>query len=138
MKKLIALVCALALLIGLAAAPAAADGKPLKILIVTSSGVDDGNFNQDCYLGITNFIANHGDCTVQDIKEPDMAELIPTIEKLVGDYDVFVCPGFNFGAIGDIVTANPDKYFLVVDSTIVDSEGTPVSADNVYTMMYKE
>ena len=139
MKKLIALICAMALVMGLFAAPAMAEsGKPLKILIVTSSGVDDGNFNQDCYLGITNFIANHPDCTVQDIKEPDMAELIPTIERLVGDYDVFVCPGFNFGAIGDIVLANPDKYFLVVDSTIQDSEGNPVTANNVYTMTYKE
>ena len=48
MKKLIALICALALLTGLAAVPAGAEGgKALKILIVTSSGVDDGNFNQD-------------------------------------------------------------------------------------------
>ena len=71
MKKLIALVCALALLIGLAAAHAAADGKPLKILIVTSSGVDDGNFNQDCYNGIQAFLADHADCSVKDVKEPD-------------------------------------------------------------------
>ncbi len=139
MKKMIALLCALMLVLGLAAVPAMAEGgKPLKILIVTSSGVDDGNFNQDCYLGIQNFLAEHADCTVQDVKEPDMAELIPTVEKLVGDYDVFVLPGFNFSTVGDIVLANPDKYFLVVDSTIQDSEGNPVSQNNVYTMTYKE
>lgn len=139
MKKLIALLCTMALVIGLCAAPAAAEGgKALKILIVTSSGVDDGNFNQDCYVGIQNFLADHSDCTVQDIKEPNFAELIPTVEKSAGDYDVFVLPGFNFGMIGDIVLANPGKYFLVVDSTIMDSEGNPVTANNVYTMTYKE
>ena len=124
---------------GLFSATAMAEsGKPLKILIVTSSGVDDGNFNQDCYNGIQAFLANHADCTVQDIKEPNFAELIPTVERLAGDYDVFVLPGYNFGGIGDIVLANPDKYFLVVDSTIQDSEGNPVTANNVYTMTYKE
>ena len=138
MKKLIALICAMALVMGLFAAPAMAEGKPLKILIVTSSGVDDGNFNQDCYNGIQAFLADHADCSVKDVKEPDLAELIPTVERLAGDYDVFVLPGFNFGGIGDIVLANPDKYFLVVDSTIQDSEGNPVTANNVYTMTYKE
>ncbi|MDR9831427.1 BMP family ABC transporter substrate-binding protein, partial [Vibrio sp. FNV 38] len=72
------------------------------------------------------------------VKEADLAKLIPTVEQFAGQYDVFVLPGFNFGGIGDIVLANPDKYFLVVDSTIQDSEGQPVTADNVYTMTYKE
>ena len=138
MKKLFALVCALALVLCMAAPGTAEGGKPLKILILSSGGIDDGNFNQDCYLGIQNFLADHPDCQVTDVKEPDLAELLPTLEKLAGDYDVFVLPGFNFGGIGDIVLANPTKYFLVVDSTIQDSEGTPVQADNVYTMTYKE
>ena len=139
MRKLFALICALALLLGLAAGTAAAgEGNPLKILILSSGGIDDGNFNQDCYVGIKNFLADHADCTVQDVKETDLAQLIPTVEKLAGDYDVFVLPGFNFGMIGDIVLANPGKYFLVVDSTIQDSEGNPVTANNVFTMTYKE
>ena len=139
MKKLLALVCVLALVVGLFVTSVSAEGgKPLKILILSSGGVDDGNFNQDCYNGIKSFIANHPDCTVTDVKETDLAQLIPTVEKLVGEYDVFVLPGFNFGMIGDIVLANPDKYFLVVDSTIQDSEGNPVTANNVYTMTYRE
>jgi len=139
MKKLIAILCARALLLTLAAAPAVADGgKPLKICLISSGGVDDGNFNQDCYQGVLDFLATHPESSVKDIKETDLAELIPTVEKLAGDFDVFVLPGFNFGGIGDIVKANPDKYYLVVDSTIQDSEGNPVTADNVYTMTYKE
>ena len=139
MKKWIALICAAALLIGLLAVPVMAEsGIKLKILIVSTTSVNDGNFNQDCYLGIQNFLKNHPDCTVADVVEPDATQLVPTVAKLAGDYDVFVLPGYSFGAIGDIVLANPDKYFLVVDSAITSSEGDPVTADNACTITYKE
>lgn len=119
-------------------AESSAEGTPLKVCIITSSGIDDGSFNQDCYNGIKTFIDEHPDCTVTDIKEEDYAQLVPTVEKSVGDYDVFVLPGYNFAGIGDIAQANPDKKFIVVDSTITDSEGNAVSLDNVYTMTFKE
>ena len=158
MKKLFATVLALAMALSLAAcgakepaapaasapaasAPAAsssAEAAGLKICIVTSSGIDDGSFNQNCYKGIQDFIADHPDCTVTDVKEPDYNELINTVDRLVGDYDVFVLPGFNFSTVGDVVLNNPDKYFLVVDSTITDSQGNPVTQDNVYTMTFSE
>lgn len=119
---------------------ASAEGEAtgLKVCIITSSGIDDGSFNQNCYEGIQSFVDSHPDCTVTDIKEPEYNELIPTVERVVGDYDVFVLPGFNFTAVGDIVLANPDKDFIVVDSTITDSENNPVSNDNVYTMTFME
>lgn len=110
----------------------------LKICIITTSGIDDGSFNQNCYEGIQAFLANHSDCTVTDIKEGDYNELVPTVERMVGDYDVFVLPGFNFAAVGDVAAANPDTYFLVVDSTITDAEGNPMTLDNVYTMTFSE
>ena len=137
-RKAAAALCAAGMILGMMAVPAAAEGKPLNICIITSSGVDDGSFNQDCYNGILEFLKTHDDCKVQDIKESDLAQLVPTVEKFAGEYDVFVLPGFNFAGIGDIVKNNPDKYFLVIDSTIQDSEGNPVSADNVYTMTFKE
>lgn len=108
-----------------------AEEAPISVCIITSSGVDDGSFNQDCYNGIKAFIEEHPDCTVTDIKETDYNELIPTVEKSAGDYDVFVLPGFNFAGIGDIAMNNPDKKFIVVDSTITDSEGNAVTLDNV-------
>ena len=129
MKKFFATVLALTMALGLAAcgakeeapaasapaasAPAASapaeEATGLKICIITSSGIDDGSFNQNCYEGILDFIADHPDCTVQDIKEPDYNELVPTVDRLAGDYDAFVLPGFNFTAIGDIAMNNPDK-----------------------------
>ena len=132
-------VAASVMMIGAGAAAAeSAEGTPISVCIITSSGIDDGSFNQDCYNGIKTFIEEHDDCTVTDIKESDYNELIPTVEKSVGDYDVFVLPGFNFAGIGDIAANNPDKKFIVVDSTITDSEGNAVTLDNVYTMTFKE
>ena len=31
----------------------------LKICIITTSGIDDGSFNQNCYEGIQAFLADH-------------------------------------------------------------------------------
>ena len=138
-KKAAVTVLAASMAFGMMAVPAMAEdeGKGFSVCIITSTGIDDGSFNQDCYEGIQTFLETHDDCTVTDIKEADYAQLVPTVEKSVGDFDVFVLPGFNFAGIGDIVKNNPDKYFIVVDSTIQDSEGNPVAADNVYTMTFK-
>lgn len=142
LKKVLAVMAAAAMVIPTAAmageTEAASSGNALKIGIISSSGIDDGSFNQNCYEGIQAFLADHPDCSVTDVKEPDYNELVPTVEKLSGDYDVFVLPGFNFAGIGDIAAANPDKDYIVVDSTIQDSQGNPVSLDNVYTMTFKE
>ena len=124
--------------ISMMAATALADGDPISVCIITSTGVDDGSFNQDCYEGIKTFLDEHPDSSVTDIKEADFNELIPTVEKSAGDYDVFVLPGYNFAGIGDIAQNNPDKKYIVVDSTITDSEGNALSLDNVYTMTFKE
>ncbi len=114
------------------------EGTPFSVCIINSSGIDDGSFTEDCYNGIKTFIDAHPDCSFTDVKEADFNELIPTVEKTVGDYDAFVLPGFNFAAVGDICQNNPDKKFIVVDSTITDSEGNAMSLDNVYTMTFKD
>lgn len=127
-----------------AATEAAAQGagKALNICILTTSGVDDGSFNENCYDGIQSFLKTHPDSKVTDVKEPDFSKLASTLEGLVGDYDVFVLPGFNFAAAaGEMAKANPDKYFLVVDSTVTDADGNALAAadlGNVYTMTFQE
>ncbi len=88
-----------------AEAPAETEGGGLKIAILSSpSGVDDGSFNETSYNGILAFIANHPDCTVTPVKEEtgDVAACIQTLSDIVADYDVFVCDGFQFAAIGTI------------------------------------
>ena len=75
-RKAAALLLTAGMAIGMAAVPAAAEeSKGLDICIITSSGVDDGSFNQDCYNGILTFLEDHSDCKVTDIKEADLAQI---------------------------------------------------------------
>ena len=91
-KKLAALFLSLAMVLSLAACGSGTDTTEddttgddatatetgLKICIITTSGIDDGSFNQNCYEGIQAFLADHADCTVTDIKEGDYNKLVPT------------------------------------------------------------
>ena len=113
----------------------------LKIAIVSSpSGVDDGSFNEDNYNGILAFIESHPDSTVTPVREEtgDTTAAVQAVQDIVADYDVVVCCGFQFAAIGAIATDNPDVKFLLVDSYPSDAEGTEVACDNVYAMTFKE
>lgn len=125
-----------------AAEPAAeAAGGALKIAIVSSpSGVDDGSFNQDNYNGILAFIEANPDATVTPVREEtgDTAAAIQAVADIVADYDVIVCCGFQFAAIGSIANDNPDVKFILVDSNPADAEGAEVSCDNIYAMTFKE
>ena len=112
----------------------------LKIAIVTSpSGVDDGNFNEDNYNGILNFIENNPTATVKAVKEPtgDPAAAVQAVADIVADYDVIVTPGFQFAGVSSIAVENPDKIFIMNDS-----EPTPVDGqtefDNIYAMNFAE
>lgn len=123
------------------AAGGEAAGTALKIAIVSSpSGVDDGSFNQDNYNGILDFIAANPDATVTPVREEtgDTAAAIQAVADIVADYDVIVCCGFQFAAIGSIANDNPNVKFLLVDSNPTDAEGTEVTCDNVYAMTFKE
>ncbi len=113
----------------------------LNIVIVSSpSGVDDGSFNQDNYIGIQNFIANYPDSKVEDIKETDEANAVPTASSVVGDYDVIVTPGFQFAGISQAAVDNPDKKFILVDAFPVDVAAGEGEAEyeNIYAMQFKE
>lgn len=121
------------------ASEAAGDG--LKIAIVTSpSGVDDGSFNQDNYNGILAFIAENPNATVTPVREEtgDTAAAIQAVADVVADYDVIVCCGFQFAAIGSIANDNPNVKFILVDANPVDAEGNETSCDNIYAMTFKE
>ena len=116
----------------------AADAAGTKVAIITSSGVDDGSFNENCYDGISKFVDENEGASVNAIKEPDLSKSIQAIEDTIADYDVLVLPGFNYAACADIATANPDKSIILVDSAPTDSEGNEVTVDNVYSMTFSE
>jgi len=114
------------------------DSSGMKIGIITTSGVDDGSFNENCYDGILAFTKNHPTATVRDMKEPDMNKCISAVSDVIADYDVLVLPGFNFAAIGSIAQENPKKKIILVDSAPTDAKGNTVTLDNVYSMTFAE
>ncbi len=118
--------------------PAEAAG--LKIAIVTSpSGVDDGSFNEDNYNGILNFIKANPNAAVTPINEStgDTAAAVQAVADIVADYDVIVCPGFQFAGISGIALENPDKKFVLIDSDPA-AQGDQTIFDNIYAMTFAE
>ena len=110
----------------------------LKIGIVTTSGVDDGNFGQDCYNGILAFTKNHPESSVTPVKEPDNSKVNDAVADVIADYDVLVLPGFQFAAVGSLAIDNPDKKVILVDTYPQDAQGNEVELDNIYAMLFKE
>ncbi|MGN1400990.1 MAG: BMP family protein [Bacillus sp. (in: firmicutes)] len=121
-------------------AKSGSDEEGLKIAIVTSlTGVDDGNFNENNYNGILNFIENNPTATVKAIKEEtgDPAAGVQAVADIVADYDVIVTPGFQFAGISSIALENPDKSFILIDSEPAPV-GDQTEFDNIYSMNFAE
>lgn len=144
-KKLLALFLSLTMLFALASCGKKEEGKTgLKIAICTSPNtVDDGSFNQDNYEGILAFIESRGDIdTVTPVQETsgDSSAAVQKATEIVGDYDVLVCTGFQFGGIATLAKDNPDKKFILVDSFPADPDdpNNTVELDNVYAMQFAE
>jgi len=141
MKKILSTTLALIFILslGLFGCSGNASGDGLKIVIITSpSGVDDGNFNQDNYNGILAYIDEHPDATVRTVRELDVNNAIAAVEAVVADYDVIVTPGYQFSGIYDIAVANPDKYFILVDSFPQDENFNELTCENIYAMQFAE
>lgn len=113
-------------------------GKGLHIGIVTSSGVDDGSFGQDCYNGILDFCNANPENTYNDVKETDVGKVVQAVADVISDYDVMVMPGFQFSPAGTIAIDNPDKYFILVDSYPKDANDEEVELANMFAMQFKE
>ena len=143
-KKIIGIMLTLAMTASLLAGcggSAGGSGDGLKIAIVTSSsGVDDGSFNQNNYEGIQAFIAKNPEATVTPVKEAtgEAAASLKAVADIVADYDVIVCCGFQFAGIGSLANENPDVKFILVDTYPTDADGNETECDNVYAMQFKE
>lgn len=118
--------------------PANGDKKGLKIGIVTSSGVDDGSFGENCYNGILAYIEKHPEATVTHVKEPDIDKVTQAAADIIADYDVLVLPGFQFAPIGAVAAENPDTKIILVDAAPVDAEGNETTLENMYSMTFAE
>lgn len=113
-------------------------GDGIRVGIVTTSGVDDGSFGEDCYNGAVAFIEDHPDSTLNDVRETDLDKVIQAVSDVIADYDVLILPGFQFANIGQIAPNNPDKNIILVDTAPTNEEGEEVELDNVYSMVFAE
>lgn len=120
------------------AAPAAEGGPEISICIVTSSGVDDGSFGQDCYNGILAYAEMNPNAKVNTIKESDIGKVVDAAAQVIADYDVLVLPGFQFAPIGAVAVDNPDTKIILVDAAPSDKDGAETELPNVYSMQFRE
>jgi len=119
-------------------ASAASSTGGLRVGILTTSGVDDGSFGQDCYNGILAFQRARPEARVTAILEPDMGKVVQAVSDIIADYDVLVLPGFQFAPVGALAQQNPAKRIILVDAYPTDAQGNEVELANVYAMQFKE
>lgn len=115
--------------------------KGLKIAVVSSpNGVDDGNFNEDIYNGIVDFIKKCPVSEVTPIRDISgkASAAVDTVADIAKEYDVIVCCGFQFSGIGTIAGNYPQKDFILVDCYPTDKDGEEIECDNVYAMKFKD
>ena len=141
MRKLLMVILVLMVagsLAALGASASSASSSGLKVGILTTSGVDDGSFGQDCYNGILAFQRSHLDAKVTAVLEPDMGKVVQAVSDIIADYDVLVLPGFQFAAVGPLAQQNPNKKIILVDTYPADAQGNEIELANVYAMQFKE
>ena len=86
--------------------------KDIDIAVISSpNGVDDGNFNEDIYRGISTFINKYPNSEVTPIREVsgESEAAVETVSDIADEYDVIVCCGFQFSGIGTVVKNFPQK-----------------------------
>ncbi|GHV67762.1 BMP family ABC transporter substrate-binding protein [Spirochaetia bacterium] len=143
MKKVLTIILAFAMAVSAFAGgnkepkKAAGASQGLKVGILTTSGVDDGSFGQDCYNGILEFVKNNPEATVTAIKEPDMAKVVTAVGDIIADYDVLVLPGFQFAPVGAVLQDNPDRKVILVD-TYPTVDGKEMELPNIYALQFHE
>ena len=157
MKKFLALILALVMVLGLVACGEKApvdDGADAgdevvtvtdKIAMVTDYGdITDQSFNQTTYEACKAFAeANGYDFTYYKPAGDSDAERVAMIEKAVDEgYTVIVLPGFAFAnAIAQTAPTYPDVKFIALDVSEFDLTSAGLTAEtmtNVYSAVYQE
>ena len=149
MKKILAMLLALAMVLGLAAcgsapaaaapaaeAPAASEAA-YKVAMITDYGdITDQSFNQTTYEACKAYAeANNVEFTYYKPAGDSDAERVAMIEKAVDEgYNVIVLPGFAFAAaIATAAPQYPDVKFIALDVEL-----TADTYSNVYSAIYQE
>ena len=149
MKKILAMLLALVMVLGLVAcggdkpaettAPVESDVE-YKIAMITDYGdITDQSFNQTTYEACKAFAEeNCVDFTYYKPAGDSTAERVAMVDKAVVDgYNIIVMPGFAFGeALVEVAPMYPDVKFVALD--VAEGEGGFTATENVFSAVYQE
>ena len=163
MKKILAMLLALVMVMGLVAcgtdapettAPAetnpaestpaettpAVEGTEYKIAMITDYGdITDQSFNQTTYEACKAFADENGvDFTYYKPSGDSTAERVAMVDAaVVAGYNVIVMPGFAFGeTLAECAAMYPEIKFVALD--VADGEGGFTATENVFSAVYQE
>ena len=147
MKKLISMLLALVMVLGLTACGGSEDTPDAgtaeyKVAMITDySDITDQSFNQTSYEGCKAYCDPNGvDFNYFKPLQDNDAERIAMVDAAVADgYNIIVLPGFAFGpTIVASAEAYPDVKFIALDVGAGDLGEGYVVPENVYCAVYQE
>ena len=144
MKKILAMLLALVMVLGLAACGGgekpAADGTQYKIAMITDYGdITDQSFNQTTWEAVKAFgEANGIEYNYYKPSTDATPERVLMVDTAIAEgYNIIVMPGYAFGeALVEVADAYPDVKFIALD--VADGEGGFHATENVYSAVYQE
>lgn len=140
MKKLVSLVLALMMLLGMLSF-ASAEAAETKVAMITDYGdITDQSFNQITYEAAKAYCeANNIPFTYKKPTGDSTAERVAMVEAAIGEgYNVLVMPGYAFGeTVAEVQDTYPDVKFIAIDVSAADLGGAEVGK-NVVCAIYQE
>ena len=137
MKKLLSLVLALAMVLGMVSF---ASAEEWKVAMITDYGdITDQSFNQTTYEACKAFAEENGvDFTYYKPAGDSTAERIAMVDAAIVDgYNVIVMPGFAFGeTLAEVADLYPEIKFVALD--VAEGEGGFTATENVFSAVYQE
>ena len=139
MKKLVSLLLAVSMLLGVMSF-AAAEEAAMRVAMVTDSGdITDQSFNQTTYEAAKAYCEANGlDFNYYKPAADSDPDRVAAIEMAINDgFNVIVLPGYLFGpAVQEVQDVYTDVTFVCLDISEFDLGGTP--AANVFSAVYQE
>ncbi|MDD5953984.1 MAG: BMP family ABC transporter substrate-binding protein, partial [Firmicutes bacterium] len=137
MKKIVALLLAVVMVLGLAACGSKDSGAKsgLKIGMVTDTGgVNDQSFNQGAWEGLQALAKEDSTFTVNYLESKTDADYAANIQTFIDeDYDLIISVGFMLAnATRDAALANPEQKFAIID------DATNADLPNVACLMFAQ
>jgi basic membrane protein A len=133
MKKLIAVLACMAMLLSLAAVSVAEEKAPLKVGVCISEALGDLGFNDSAIAGLEKLEADYGVVGSYVECKSDASKYQSALANAADENDVVVAVGWQFwDALSVVVPEMPDTLFIFVDN------GLDGLGDNLLSIVYAE